>query len=158
MNFKINCPCGSRINRNYYRNHIYSNKHLEFINNNPLKDYYELYNEELFDNLNDKINELDKNNLNMKEGEYINQCNKLLKIYKDNKDKSFHISYRKLIDKLNENYRLYNKIISEITYKNNSIIVYQKYKNIYFNYYLIDDKIIIIKINYLNYILHYFRS
>lgn len=157
MNSKIDCPCGSCINHNYYRIHIYSKKHIDFITNNPLKDYAEIYNEELFDNLNEKMNELDDNKIFMKEGEYIKECNYLLKNYKENKAISLQNSYGKLIIKLRENDRLYNKIISEITYKNNSILIYQKYKNIYFNYYLIDNNLIIIKINYLNFILNSFR-
>lgn len=157
MNSKIDCPCGSCINHNYYRIHIYSKKHIDFITNNPLKDYAEIYNEELFDNLNEKMNELDDNKIFMKEGEYIKKCNKLLENYKENKAISLQNSYGKLIIKLRENDRLYNKIISEITYKNNSILIYQKYKNIYFNYYLIDNNLIIIKINYLNFILNSFR-
>ena len=93
----------------------------------------------------------------MKEGEYIKECNKLLENYKENKFNSLKKSYGNLILKFQENNRLYNKIISEITYKNNSILIYQKYKNIYFNYYLIDNNLIIIKINYLNFILNSFR-
>ena len=157
MNSKIDCPCGSCINHNYYRIHIYSKKHIDFITNNPLKDYAEIYNEELFDNLNEKMNELDDNKIFMKEGEYIKECNKLLENYKENKFNSLKKSYGNLILKFQENNRLYNKIISEITYKNNSILIYQKYKNIYFNYYLIDNNLIIIKINYLNFILNSFR-
>ena len=157
MNSKIDCPCGSCINHNYYRIHIYSKKHIEFITNNPIKDYAECYNEDLFDNLNEKMNELDDNKIFMKEGEYIKECNKLLENYKENKFNSLKKSYGNLILKFQENNRLYNKIISEITYKNNSILIYQKYKNIYFNYYLIDNNLIIIKINYLNFILNSFR-
>lgn len=157
MNSKIDCPCGSCINHNYYRIHIYSKKHIDFITNNPLKDYAEIYNEELFDNLNEKMNELDDNKIFMKEGEYIKECNELLENYKENKFNSLRKSYGNLILKFQENNRLYNKIISEITYKNNSILIYQKYKNIYFNYYLIDNNLIIIKINYLNFILNSFR-
>ena len=157
MNSKIDCPCGSCINHNYYRIHIYSKKHIEFITNNPIKDYAECYNEDLFDNLNEKMNELDENKLRMKEGEYIKKCNKLLENYKENKAISLQNSYGKLIIKLRENDRLYNKIISEITYKNNVAIVYQKHKNYYLNYYLINDKIFIVKINYLNFILNSFR-
>ena len=157
MNSKIDCPCGSCINHNYYRIHIYSKKHIDFITNNPLKDYAEIYNEELFDNLNEKMNELDDNKIFMKEGEYIKECNKLLENYKENKFNSLKKSYGNLILKFQENNRLYNKIISEITYKNNSILIYQKYKNIYFNYYLIDNNLIIIKINYLNFILNSFH-
>ena len=157
MNSKIDCPCGSCINHNYYRIHIYSKKHIDFITNNPLKDYAEIYNEELFDNLNEKMNELDDNKIFMKEGEYIKKCNELLENYKENKFNSLKKSYGNLILKFQENNRLYNKIISEITYKNNSILIYQKYKNIYFNYYLIDNNLIIIKINYLNFILNSFR-
>ena len=157
MNSKIDCPCGSCINHNYYRIHIYSKKHIDFITNNPLKDYAEIYNDELFDNLNEKMNELDDNKIFMKEGEYIKKCNELLENYKENKINSLKKSYGNLILKFQENNRLYNKIISEITYKNNSILIYQKYKNIYFNYYLIDNNLIIIKINYLNFILNSFR-
>ena len=157
MNSKIDCPCGSSVNHNYYRIHIYSKKHIEFITNNPIKDYAEIYNEELFDNLNEKMNELDDNKLRMKECDYINECNYLLKNYKENKAISLQNSYGKLIIKLRENDRLYNKIISEITYKNNSILIYQKHKNYYLNYYLINDKIFIVKINYLNFILNSFR-
>ena len=157
MNSKIDCPCGSCINHNYYRIHIYSKKHIEFITNNPIKDYAECYNEDLFDNLNEKMNELDENKLRMKEGEYIKKCNKLLENYKENKAISLQNSYGKLIIKLRENDRLYNKIISEITYKNNVAIVYQKHKNYYLNYYLINDKIFIVKIDYLNFILNSFR-
>jgi len=157
MNSKIICPCGSTINHNYFRIHIYSKKHIDFISTNPIKDYAECYNEELFDNLNEKMNDLDENKLLMNEGEYIDKCNKLLKDYKENKENSLKKSYGILLTKFQENHRLYNKIISDITYKNNSIIVYQKYKNSYFNYYLIHDNLIIIKIDYLNYILYNLR-
>ena len=157
MNSKIDCPCGSCINHNYYRIHIYSKKHIDFITNNPLKDYAEIYNEELFDNLNEKMNELDDNKIFMKEGEYIKECNKLLENYKENKFNSLKKSYGNLILKFQENNRLYNKIISEITYKNNSILIYQKHKNYYLNYYLINDKIFIVKIDYLIYMLYISR-
>jgi len=158
MNSKIICQCGSTINHNYFRIHIYSKKHIDFISTNPIKDYAECYNEELFENLNIKMNELDDNKLLMNEGEYIDKCNKLLKDYKENKENSFKKSYGTLLTKFQENNRLNNKIISDITYKNNPIIVYQKYKNSYFNYYLIDNNLIIIKIDYLNYILYNVRS
>ena len=157
MNYKINCPCGSSVNHNYFRIHIYSKKHIEFITNNPIKDYAECYNEELFDNLNEKMNELDENKLLMKEGDYINECNSLLKNFKENKAKSLQNSYGKLIINLKDNNRLYNKIISEITYKNNIAIVYQKHKNYYLNYYLINHKIFIVKIDYLLYMLYISR-
>ena len=157
MNYKINCPCGSYVNHNYFRIHIYSKKHIEFITNNPIKDYAECYNEELFDNLNEKMNELDENKLLMKEGDYINECNSLLKNFKENKAKSLQNSYGKLIINLRDNDRLYNKIISEITYKNNIAIVYQKNKNYYLNYYLINHKIFIVKIDYLLYMLYISR-
>jgi hypothetical protein len=104
------------------------------------------------------MNELDDNKLLMNEGEYIDKCNKLLKDYKENKENSFKKSYGTLLTKFQENNRLNNKIISDITYKNNPIIIYQKYKNSYFNYYLIDNNLIIIKIDYLNYILYNVRS
>lgn len=158
MNSKITCPCGTCVNHKYYRIHIYSKKHLDFIINNPIKDYADCYNEELLDILNEKINDLDNNKLFIKEIDYINECNKLLENYKENKKKSLNNTYGNLISKFQENNRLYNKIISEITYKNHSILVYQNYKNIYFNYYLINEKIFIIKINYLNYILYRFHS
>ena len=58
MNSKIICQCGSTINHNYFRIHIYSKKHIDFISTNPIKDYAECYNEELFYNLNEKMNEL----------------------------------------------------------------------------------------------------
>jgi hypothetical protein len=154
MNSKIICPCGVSVNHNYYRIHIYSKKHLDFINNKPIKDYAECYNEDLFDNLNEEMNDLDNNKLNMKENDYINKCNKLLENYKENKKKSLINSYGKLIIEFQKNNRLYNKIISGINYKNHSILVYQNFNNIYFNYYLINQKIFIIKINYLNYILY----
>ncbi len=157
MNSKINCPCGSSVNHNYFRTHIYSKKHKEYIFNNPIKDYAECYNEDLFDNLNEKMNELDDNKLNMKECDYINDCNNLLKNYKENKEKSIYNSYGILISKFLENYRLYNKIVSEITYKKNSILVYQKFNKFYLNYYLINEKLIIIKIDYLKFILYPFR-
>jgi hypothetical protein len=158
MNSKIICQCGSTINHDYFRIHIYSKKHIRFICTNPIKDYAEFYNEELFDNLNIKMNELDDNKLLMNEGEYINKCNEFLKDYKENKENSLKKSYGTLLTKFQENDRLYNKIISDITYKNNPIIVYQKYKNSYFNYYLIDNNLIIIKIDYLSYMLYNFRS
>jgi hypothetical protein len=89
--------------------------------------------------------------------EYINDCNNLLKNYKENKEKSIYNSYGILISKFLENYRLYNKIVSEITYKKNSILVYQKFNKFYLNYYLINEKLIIIKIDYLKFILYPFR-
>ena len=158
MNSKINCLCGSTINHNYFRIHIYSKKHIDFISTHPIKDYADCYNEELFDNLNEKMNELDENKLLMNEGEYIDKCNKLLKDYKENKENSLKKSYGTLLTNFQENHRLYNKIISDITYKNNSIIVYQKYINSYFNYYLIDNNLFIMKIDYLNFILNNIRS
>lgn len=158
MNSKINCLCGSTINHNYFRIHIYSKKHIDFISTNPIKDYADCYNEELFYNLNEKMNELDENKLLMNEGEYIDKCNKLLKDYKENKENSLKESYGTLLTNFQKNHRLYNKIISNITYKNNSIIVYQKHINSYFNYYLIDNNLFIMKIDYLNFILNNIRS
>jgi hypothetical protein len=158
MNSKINCLCGSTINHNYFRIHIYSKKHIDFISTNPIKDYADCYNEELFYNLNEKMNELDENKLLMNEGEYIDKCNKLLKDYKENKENSLKESYRTLLTNVQKNHRLYKTIISHITYKNNSIIVYQKHINSYFNYYLIDNNLFIMKIDYLNFILNNIRS
>jgi hypothetical protein len=154
MTSKVLCPCGSSINHNYIRFHIYSKKHLNFISNNPLKDYSDIYNEDLLDNLNETMNKLDENKSEMKEIDYLNQCNNILKEYNENKINSIKKSYFNLLLKFNENKRLYNKIISEITYKNNSVIHYQYYNYKYFNYYLIENNIIIVKIDYLKYILY----
>jgi hypothetical protein len=156
MTLKIICPCGSSINHNYYRIHIYSKKHLQYISNPEtiIKDYSEIYNEDLLHNLNQTMITLDENKSEMKEGEYLNECNKLLKEYNDNKTNSIINSYVNLIKKFKENNRLYNKIISEIIYKNNKIISYQFINNKYFNYYFIDNQLIIIKIDYLRYILY----
>ena len=87
MKSKIICPCGSSVNHNYFRIHI------EFIstNNENIKDYAESYNEELF---NEKMNNLDDNKLIIKECDYINECNILLKNYKENLSQNF----KKIID------------------------------------------------------------
>ena len=52
MTSKIVCPCNSHISYKNSRNHFQSKKHLLFLSNNPIKDFCEIYNEELFDNLN----------------------------------------------------------------------------------------------------------
>lgn len=143
MTSKIICPCGSIIKHNYFRIHIYSYKHLNYLYDNDITDYADISN----DIINQELYDLDENKLNMKDINYIEECNKLLKRFKEN-------PYLNLIEKLQENNRLYNKIISEITYKNNPILIYQKYQNIYFNYYLINQKIFIIKIDYFKFILN----
>lgn len=160
MTSKIICPCGSSINHNYIRFHVYSNKHLQYLfdTNTHLKDFSDIYNEELLDNLNQSMIKLDENKSEMKEGDYLIECNILLKEYNDNKTKSIINSYVNLIKNFKKNSRLYNKIISDITYKNNKIVLYQFKNNIYFNYYLIDSELIIVKIDYLKFILNSSRS
>lgn len=142
MTNKITCPCGSIVNHNYFRIHIYSNKHLSFINNNTIKDYAEIYNEDLYD----EINYLYENKTQFKENYYLQECNRILNEFKNNN------GYKYLIDNLINNHRFYNKIISEIVYKKNKILNYQYHNNIYYNYYLIDNELIIVKIDYIKYL------
>jgi len=154
MTSKIVCPCNSHISYKNSRNHFQSKKHLLFLSNNPIKDFCEIYNEELFDNLNKKMNELDENKLHINEGEYLENCNKLLKEFNDNKKKSYIISYSNLEKKIQNDLRMFNKNISEITYKNNKIIYYHKFNNIYYIYYSINYQIFIFKIDYISYVLN----
>jgi len=154
MTSKITCPCGISVNHNYYRIHVYSKNHIEYITTNPIKDFSEMFNEELIDNLNEKMMELDENKCQMTEGDYLKECDKLQKDFNETKRNSHRISYETLIKRFRDNNRLYNKIISEITYKNNKILLYQRNNNVYFIYYLINDELIIVKIDYIRYMLN----
>ena len=151
MTSKIKCQCGSIINHNYFNNHIYSNKHKTFILNNKINDFSEYFNEDLFINLNEKMNELDDIKTSINEFEYLNICNKLLKEYKYHKSNSIKTFYENLIFQEN---RLYNKFISELIYKNHPIFNYQLIRNIYYIYYYIDNNLYIFKIDHINYILN----
>lgn len=154
MTSKSSCPCNSFISYKYHRNHFQSKKHLLFISNNPIKDFCEIYNEELLDNLNEKMNDLDENKFHINEGQYLENCNNLLKEFKDNKKKSYLISYSNLEKKFQNNLRTFNKNISEIIYKNNNIIYYHKFNNIYYIYFSINFQIFIFKIDYISYVLN----
>jgi len=46
------CPCGSSISN--YRHHFHSKKHLLFLSNTLIKDFSEILNEELYENLTEK--------------------------------------------------------------------------------------------------------
>jgi len=151
MTSKYICPCGSSISN--YRNHFQSKKHLLYLSNNPIKDFSEIYNEELFDNLTEKMNELDEMKFEINEGEYLDNCNKLQQEYNHNKRNSFINSYLNLEKKIQNDLRLFNKTISEITYKNNKIIYYHKF-NLYYIYYSINHQIVIFKIDYFSYVLN----
>jgi len=147
-----NCPCGSSISN--YRHHFHSNKHLKYLSNNSIKDFSEILNEELYENLNEKMNELDENKSQINEGEYLEICNKLQKEYNHHKRNSFIKSYSNLENKIQNDLRLFNKTISKITYKNNKTIYYHKLNYLYYLYYSINNQIIIFKIDYISYVLN----
>lgn len=148
---KVNCLCGCSVNKNYFRVHIYSNKHLEFLyedNHKTILDYEKIKKDEIHLDLTIKMNQLYEkmDNCVISEGQYLEQCNKLKKDY-ENAGKvpiTFDSEERKGIF----------KILSEINYRSNKPLISQSTNWYYYNYYLMEDNtIIIVKIDYLSNVL-----
>lgn len=142
---KINCACGCSINKNYFKSHIYSKKHIEFIlDDKNIINYDTVCKEEKYKEIDEKMEKLlekvDKKEIS--EGDYVKECNKLKKDYDNNK--------KSLINFNSDERKGIYKIMKEINYKGFKPFVSQCSNYYYYNYYITeDDKMLIIKIDYL---------